>query len=352
MVCKKTTTTITIALCIGVIIVFFYQQYQQQVHTVSNNRDLKVKKLNTIKSAKIVDEKISKESTTSPASPTKNVKQEKKRKTTPKNSEKRSVKPTKTQTRKGSNKAANLGWNLTGKFYHDRTAFTQGLEIEDEILYETTGLYGGRSSLRRVDMKTGKVLKEVPLGSQYFGEGMTIWKDNIVVLTWKKRLGFVFDKKTFKKKEEFPFRTANGQGWGITHDDKQLIVSDGTDNIFFWDPETFKEHRRIKVKWNGRPVRKVNELEYISMDDGKDVILANIWYKDDVIAIDPIDGKVIAVYDMGSLVKKKDTYGGEDCLNGIAYNKKTGIVYLTGKLYQHVYKLRLENIGKHTVEDL
>lgn len=88
------------------------------------------------------------------------------------------------------------------------------------------------------------------------------------------------------------------------------------------------------------------------MDDGKDVILANIWYKDDVIAIDPIDGKVIAVYDMGSLVKKKDTYGGEDCLNGIAYNKKTGIVYLTGKLYQHVYKLRLENIGKHTVEDL
>ena len=105
-------------------------------------------------------------------------------------------------------------------------------------------------------METGEVLKAVPLGNEYFGEGMTIWGDNIIVLTWKKQTGFIFDKKTFEKKKTFSFETENGQGWGLTHDDKQLIVSDGTEYVFFWDPDTFEEQRRIKVTRNGRPVEK------------------------------------------------------------------------------------------------
>ena len=264
----------------------------------------------------------------------------------------------KTQTKKKKKKkqkrprAVLLSWNLTGKVKHDRTAFTQGLEIEDGIMYETTGLYGGRSSLRRIDMETGEVIKAVPLGNEYFGEGMTIWGDNIIVLTWKKQTGFVFDKKTFETKKTFSFETENGQGWGLTHDDKQLIVSDGTEYVFFWDPDTFEEQRRIKVTRNGRPVRKVNELEYVKMNNGKGVILANIWYEDDIIAINPKNGYVIAVYDMHGLLKKKDEYGGEDCLNGIAYDKASGLMHLTGKLYGYYYKTQLENIGGKGGHDL
>jgi glutamine cyclotransferase len=261
-------------------------------------------------------------------------------------------KQTKKKKKQKRARAVHLGWNLTGRIKHDRTAFTQGLEIEDGIMYETTGLYGGRSSLRRIDMETGQVLKAVPLGNEYFGEGMTIWGDNIIVLTWKKQTGFIFDKETFEKKGTFPFETENGQGWGLTHDNKQLIVSDGTEYVFFWDPHTFEEQRRIKVTRNGRPVRKVNELEYVKMDDGKGVILANIWYEDDIIAINPKNGNVIAVYDMHELLEKKDVYGGEDCLNGIAYDKASGLMYLTGKLYGYYYKTRLENIDEKRGHDL
>jgi len=337
----STTSIITMALCVGIVLVFFYQHFsQQQSHVVNtiNKRVLKTNRLNVGNNND--NNNFRKEDVASTKAPSK-----KKLKNVKKKARKKKQKP-KRKRKKRSNKAVTLQWNLTGKFAHDRHAFTQGLEIEDSIMYETTGLYGGRSTLRKVDMETGKVLKQIPLGDDYFGEGMTIWGDNIIVITWKKRVGFVFDKKTFEKKSEFKFKTKNGQGWGLTHDEKQLIVSDGTQYIFFWDPKSFKEHRRVKVTWNGKEVYKVNELEYMKMDDGKGVILANIWYKDDVIVIDPENGKVIARYDMRKLLKNKDRYGGEDCLNGIAFDKRTGIAYFTGKLYQHVYKLKLDNFGK------
>lgn len=201
-----------------------------------------------------------------------------------------------------------LRWNLLNKYSHDRSAFTQGLEfsrpesnnpVVPQTFYETTGLYGGRSTLRRVDVLTGKVLQSIGLGNDFFGEGMTIVNGKIYVLTWRSRTGFVFDLKSFEKLSTFTFKTLRGEGWGLTHDfqRKELIVSDGSDYLFFWDMNTLSELRRVRVQSDKAYVRKINELEYISVPvQGrnekyrKGIVLANIWYSDTVIAIDPDTG--------------------------------------------------------------
>ena len=238
-----------------------------------------------------------------------------------------------------------LGWNLTGKGEHDRTAFTQGLVFVDGYLYETTGLYGGRSKLRKVEVGSGKILKEVDLGSEYFGEGMTIVGSKIYVLTWKEHTGFIFDKDTFKLLKTFTFDTARGEGWGLTHDPekKEFIVSDGSEYLHFWDVDTLKEVRRVRVQDHKGYVKKINELEYVKLPkSGKSVVLANIWYADDIIVIDPDTGYLVAEYWMDGLLAKGDKYGGEDCLNGIAHDPATGTTYLTGKLYSKMYTVNMD----------
>ena len=170
-----------------------------------------------------------------------------------------------------------------------------------------------RSKLRKVEVGSGKILKEVDLGSKYFGEGMTIVANKIYVLTWKEHTGFIFDKDTFKLLKTFTFDTARGEGWGLTHDPEknEFIVSDGSDYLHFWDVDTLKEVRRIQVQDHKGYVKKINELEYVKLPrSGKSVVLANIWYADDIIVIDPDTGYLVAEYWMDGLLTKGDKYGG------------------------------------------
>ncbi len=155
--------------------------------------------------------------------------------------------------------APNLTFKVINTYPHDRAAFTEGLVIDGGALYEGTGL-NGQSSLRRVDLASGKVLQSVPLDQQYFGEGVTVWKDQIIQLTWKSHVGFVYDKASFKLLKTFNYPT---EGWGLTHDDTSLIMSDGTPALHFLDPVTFQETKRITVTDQGQPVFNLNELEYV-----------------------------------------------------------------------------------------
>ena len=161
------------------------------------------------------------------------------------------------------------GYKIINTYPHDRAAFTQGLVFQDGFLYESTGLYG-RSSLRKVDLKTGMVLKKHSLSSQFFGEGITVFGNKIIQLTWKSKMGFVYSKENFEVLQTFHYPT---EGWGITNDGRRLIMSDGSSTLFFLDPETFKEVDKIDVRdQEGAAVEGINELEYI-----KGEIFANIW---------------------------------------------------------------------------
>ncbi len=224
------------------------------------------------------------------------------------------------------------GYRIVRSHPHDPAAFTQGLTIADGQMYEGTGLFG-QSSLRRVDLPTGGVLQRVELDSVYFGEGVAVVGDRIVQLTWQNGVGFVYDRKSFTKLREFRYP---GEGWGLTYDGRRLIMSDGSDTLRFWDPETFEEQGRLRVRDGDRAIEHINELEYV---DG--ALYANIWQQDRIARIDPKTGLVTAWIDMSNLLTATERSRGVDVFNGIAYDPKTKHFLVTGKLWPWVFEVEL-----------
>ena len=216
---------------------------------------------------------------------------------------------------------------------HDPGAFTQGLVFRRGGFLESTGL-NGRSSLREVDLKTGRVLKQVAIAQEYFAEGLAVIGDRAFVLTWQHHKGFIFDADTFRPLGEFAYE---GEGWGLTTDGRSLILSDGTDRIRFLDPATFKVQRSVSVVNAGRPVRELNELEWVRGE-----IFANVWKSDEIMRIDPESGAVRGVIACTGLLPITDRRRDTDVLNGIAYDPESDRLFLTGKLWPKVFEVRVK----------
>ena len=223
-------------------------------------------------------------------------------------------------------------YRIINTYPHDRNAFTQGLFFENGLLYEGTGLYK-RSTLRKVELETGNVVQLFEMPEQYFGEGITIFEDRIIQLTWRAKEGFVYDKESFELLRNFDYPT---EGWGITHDGKQLIMSDGTANLYLLDPETFVETGRIQVSDAGGPVSRLNELEYINGE-----IYANIWQSNRIARISPHTGEVVGWIDLQGLLSPEDKTKAVDVLNGIAYDAVDERLFVTGKLWPKLFEIAL-----------
>jgi glutaminyl-peptide cyclotransferase len=222
------------------------------------------------------------------------------------------------------------GFRLVNAYPHDPGAFSQGLVVADGTLYEGTG-QNGESSLREVDLATGRVLRFVPLANEYFGEGVTVLGDRIYQLTWKNRLGLIYDRKTFAPVSSFRY---TGEGWGLTTDGEQLILSDGTSVIRFLDPKTFDVTKRIDVRAAGQRVDKLNELEFINGE-----IWANVWYADRIARIAPKTGEVTGWVDLSTLYPLRDRPSKEHVLNGIAYDATAKRLFVTGKHWPKLYEI-------------
>ena len=223
------------------------------------------------------------------------------------------------------------GIEVVAEYPHDTDAYTQGLYFDQGQLYESTGLHG-KSTFRMVDLESGKVLKRLDFDKKYFVEGSVRYKDNIYILTWDSRVAFVYDAVTLEYKSSWKYPR---EGWGLTTDGKHLIASDGSANIYFLD-ENFAQKDKKLVTIDNRPVRWLNELEYI---DGK--IWANVYTSDEIVIINPKSGKVEGVVDCRGLLPKSLRTPSTDVLNGIAYNPDTRKIYLTGKNWPKLYEIRL-----------
>jgi glutamine cyclotransferase len=223
------------------------------------------------------------------------------------------------------------GYEVVNTYPHDPGAWTQGLAIHDGKLYEGTG-QRGQSSLRQVDLETGELLQRHNLSQRYFGEGITILDGRIYQLTWQSHIGFVYDLETFEQQKTFFLA---GEGWGITHDSEQIIVSDGTHFLRFLDPETLQETHRVAVMANGTPVNYLNELEYINGE-----VWANVWYQDILVRIDPATGNVVGVVNMAGLYPRRG--GRDEVLNGIAWDAVSERLFVTGKLWSELYEIRVK----------
>lgn len=234
----------------------------------------------------------------------------------------------------GAGTAAHYTYEVVRSWPHDRGAFTQGLLVRNGNLLESTGL-NGRSSLREVELSTGRVLKQVPVSREYFAEGLTVIGDRAYQLTWQSQRGFVYDADTFRMLDTF---TYEGEGWGLATDGRQLVLSDGTNRIRFLDPATFKVVRTIDVTLEGKPLDRLNELEWINGE-----IFANVWQTDNVVRIDPATGKVRGVIDFSGLLPRGEYIPGEtDVLNGIAFDAANGRLLVTGKQWPKLYEVRLK----------
>jgi glutaminyl-peptide cyclotransferase len=225
--------------------------------------------------------------------------------------------------------AQGTGYAVVNAYAHDVAAFTQGLDFHRGRLYETTGLYG-KSILRRVALTTGQVRKQVAISDRYFGEGMTIIRDRLWWITWKEHRAFLYDPDTFERRRTARYR---GEGWGLTHDGRRLIMSAGTSVLQLRDPRTFKLIRSIEVTNAGEPVDNLNELEWV---DGE--VFANVWPGDRVARIDPLSGEVKGWIDLAPL-KAMEPEGNET--NGIAYLKEDDRLFVTGKNWSHLYEIEL-----------
>lgn len=224
------------------------------------------------------------------------------------------------------------GYVVVDQFPHDPQAYTQGFDFQGRRLFEGTGLYG-RSSLRRVDLETGDVLRQVDLAERYFGEGIVVFGKRIYQITWQSERAFVYDKKTFERLRRFSYE---GEGWGLTHDGKRLIMSNGTSTITFRDPATFEVLDEIAVTEDGEPVPSLNELEWI---DGE--IFANVYPTNDVVRIDPATGEVTGHLDMTPLEEQEQD---GEVPNGIAYMEVEDRLFVTGKLWSNVYEIELTDL--------
>jgi glutamine cyclotransferase len=216
---------------------------------------------------------------------------------------------------------------------HDRAAFTQGLVFRGGSFIESTGL-NGQSTLREVELESGRVLKQVALAPAYFAEGVAVLGGQAFQLTWQNRKGFVYDVDTFRLQREFAYE---GEGWGLTTDGSALILSDGTNRIRFLDSVGFAVRRTISVTLEGKEVRGLNELEFI-----KGEIFANVWQTDDVVRIDPATGNVRGVIDFSGLLAPQDRRPDTDVLNGIAYDAKNDRLFVTGKRWPRLFEVRLK----------
>ena len=226
----------------------------------------------------------------------------------------------------------NYTYRIINTYPHDRTAFTEGLIYDNGVLYESTGL-NGQSTLRKVELTTGWVLQSTSLASQYFGEGLTLWQDSLIQLTWQTHVGFVYDKNTFNLLRNFNYTT---EGWGLTHDSTRLIMSDGTSTMYFLDPVTFQVTGKIEVKDRGTPVVNINELEYVN---GR--IYANIWMTDKIAIINPDTGNAESWIDLTGLLPPQANPVAVDVLNGIAYDPVGKRLFVTGKLWPMLFEIEL-----------
>jgi glutamine cyclotransferase len=222
-------------------------------------------------------------------------------------------------------------YQVVATFPHDTTSFTQGLVFADGELFESTGL-NGESTLRRVDLKTGQTLQRIDVPKQYFAEGLALVGNELLQLTWQHRLGFVYDRRTFKQKRTFTYDT---EGWGIAYDGtSRLVMSDGSDTLIYLDPKTFTATKRLRVRDAGRPVTHLNELEWIEGE-----IWANVWQTDRIARISPATGEVNAWIDLSSLFPRAQRTPPADELNGIAYDRATRRVFITGKKWPRLYQI-------------
>ncbi|MCL7454188.1 MAG: glutaminyl-peptide cyclotransferase [Anaerolineae bacterium] len=225
------------------------------------------------------------------------------------------------------------GFRVVNEYPHDHLAFTQGLVYTDGILYEGTGLTLGRSGLRKVELETGEVLQIHNLGSEYFGEGISVVGDRIWQLTWKNQVAFLYDKETFEQLDTVQYST---EGWGLTYDGERLIMSDGTAALYFRDPHTFELLGQVAVYDEKGPVARLNELEYI---DGQ--VFANVFTTDWIAIIDPATGRVDAWLDLTALVEQAELPPEVDVMNGIAYDIIGERLFVTGKWWPTLYEIEL-----------
>jgi glutaminyl-peptide cyclotransferase len=224
------------------------------------------------------------------------------------------------------------GYEVVNVFPHDRAAFTQGLVYLKGLWIEGTGLHGA-SAVRKVEPATGRVLAETRLSAQYFGEGLTVLDGRIFQLTWQNHRGFIYDLSTLTREAEF---TYTGEGWGLATDGRALILSDGTHEIRFLDPKTFKVTRTIGVFRAGQPLAHLNELEFIRGE-----IYANLWQTDTIARIDPADGRLLGLIDFSGLLPPGDRRADTDVLNGIAYDEAGDRLFVTGKNWPKIFEVRL-----------
>ena len=229
--------------------------------------------------------------------------------------------------------AKNYAFEVVNAYPHDTKAFTQGLQYADGILYESTGRYG-ESSLRKVDLTTGKVLKSVPLEEKYFGEGMTIVGDQIVMLTWQEKTAFFYDKASLTRKGSFPYGESV-EGWGLTYDGQRLIKSDGSNRLFFLNAKTGAEEGSVGIYDENGPVNMLNELEYI---DGK--VYANVYGQEIIVIINPETGAVEGRINLVGMYTE-DRQPADNELNGIAYDAAQKRLFVTGKLWSKLFEIKL-----------
>ncbi|MCP4356612.1 MAG: glutaminyl-peptide cyclotransferase [Chloroflexi bacterium] len=234
-------------------------------------------------------------------------------------------------------------YRIVNTYPHDPNAFTQGLVWYNGRLLEGTGLNNqylaqrnltAGSSIRRVNLETGEVEQIVPLDDPYFGEGIVVWEDNLIQLTWQDHVAFVYDKETFAQLEQFSYQT---EGWGVTHDGRQLIMSDGSSYLTFRDPQTFAQTGQIQVLDKGTPVQRLNELEYINGE-----VWANVWQTNRIARIDPHTGRVNSWLDLSGILDGIEISQQIDVLNGIAYDATNDRIFVTGKLWPVLFEVEIE----------
>jgi len=230
--------------------------------------------------------------------------------------------------------AAKPQFQLIAQYPHNATSFTEGLEYRDSTLYESTGL-NAQSKLARVDLKTGKDILKIDIDNKYFGEGITMLNGKIYQLTYQTEKAFLYDAITFKKLKEFSYK---GEGWGMTNNGKQLIMSNGSNNLIYRNATTFAEENTVAIfDENGKPLDSINELEFV---DG--YVYANIWQTDYIVKIDVAKGKVVARYNFNNLkLQYQSSVPNIDVLNGIAYNASTKNFYITGKNWNLLFEIKL-----------
>ncbi|HEY0898680.1 MAG TPA: glutaminyl-peptide cyclotransferase [Sphingobacteriaceae bacterium] len=229
----------------------------------------------------------------------------------------------------------NIGYVVVNTFPHDTSSYTQGLEFQDGIFYESDGENGG-SSLRKVEV-SGKVLQKVDLSNEIFAEGLTLMGNKLIQLTWQNKFGMIWDKNSLKQLGQFPYQSSM-EGWGLTNDSKRLYKSDGSNMLYFLNKDTFREEGYLEVYSNEGPVDQLNELEYI---DGK--IYSNIYLSDKIMIIDPQTGAVTGTIDLSALYPQADRNSSADVLNGIAYDKNRGRLFVTGKKWDKLFEIKLKN---------